>query len=240
MTLHPLDELLQSRCPTLMVPRYSDLPVMREEGHRYLIAADGLYIEVLRSWMHLRMRISDNNGFAFPYGSTEPIFNLGFTGESLLSTLKGFIEEARISAPHEAAGWLMFNPKTRQFSHIKPEMLSQGNAHVHYLRPDIRPDSLPVVDCHSHGHIPAFFSGEDNADDLPDDIKISFVIGSLDSTSPSIAMRLVGLGGINFDLTLWLQNLIPERVDAFTYSHCIAQYNEAGTDHAELRGQSHH
>ena len=96
-----------------------------------------------------------------------------------------------------------------------------------------------MVDCHSHGHIPAFFSGEDDQDDLADDLKISFVFGSLDSDNPSVAMRLVGLGGINFDLTLWLEQLIPNTSVGFSYSGCIAQYNGIESDHADQQ-QPHH
>lgn len=239
MNLHPLDELLQDRCPTLMVPRYADLPAMTEAGHRYLMAADGLYIEVLRPWLHLRMLISGNNGFSFPYGAIEPVFNLRFTGEALRASLTRFMHEAEQAAPKESAGWLMFNPKSGQLSFHRPELLSQGNAHVHYLRPEVREDSQPVVDCHSHGHIPAFFSGEDDQDDLADDLKISFVIGSLGSDTPTVAMRLVGLGGINFDLTLWLEQLIPNTSGGFSYSDCIAQYNGIESDHADQQ-QPHH
>ena len=50
-----------------------------------------------------------------------------------------------------------------------------------------------VVDIHSHGWAPAFFSSTDDADDRGA-MKISLVLGNLDRARPSSAMRLCMAG----------------------------------------------
>jgi len=48
-----LDAALQTACPTLMVPKYAELPAMDKPGQRFLSASDGLWIEIRRPWMHM-------------------------------------------------------------------------------------------------------------------------------------------------------------------------------------------
>ena len=108
----------------------------------------------------------------------------------------------------DTAAWLPYAPQAKTFLLSKLEYLEQGPGRVQYLRPTSSPDALPVVDCHSHASFPAFFSVTDVQDDKDDDLKIAFVVGSLNEEKPTIAMRLVGLGGVSIDLTEWITELL--------------------------------
>jgi PRTRC genetic system protein A len=66
-------------------------------------------------------------------------------------------------------------------------------ASLHYERPELGPDEVLVVDCHSHGRHPACFSTTDNEDDKHD-IKFALVVGNCSSPVPSFAMRLCAKG----------------------------------------------
>jgi PRTRC genetic system protein A len=52
---------------------------------------------------------------------------------------------------------------------------------------------LRVIDCHSHGTHPAFFSSTDDEDDRHE-TKFAFVVGNCASSVPSMAMRLCAKG----------------------------------------------
>ncbi|OGP24989.1 MAG: hypothetical protein A2X99_02280 [Deltaproteobacteria bacterium GWB2_55_19] len=44
------DRILQSMCPTVMVPAYSELEPLGKAGYRYLMARDGLFVEGKTAW----------------------------------------------------------------------------------------------------------------------------------------------------------------------------------------------
>lgn len=50
--MDPRDVALQSVAPVIMVPRYSDLEPLSQNGHRFLVADDGLWLEVYRPWLY--------------------------------------------------------------------------------------------------------------------------------------------------------------------------------------------
>jgi PRTRC genetic system protein A len=63
------------------------------------------------------------------------------------------------------------------------------------------------VDVHSHGILPAFFSGTDERDDRTDDAKLAFVVGNLDKTEVSVTMRFVGFG-LTLELSEWAASIL--------------------------------
>jgi PRTRC genetic system protein A len=58
MSLDVRDRLVQQHAPTIMVPTHSDLAPLTAAGHRYLAAADGLWLELRRPWLHMVWPIS--------------------------------------------------------------------------------------------------------------------------------------------------------------------------------------
>lgn len=205
--MNPRDLNLQNVAPTVMVPRFEPLAAIRPDSHRYLAAENGFYLEVARPWLHGVFQISESP-LRLPYGKVEPRFDLSIGSKLLKSGLSAFILAARRAAPDEYAAWLLFSPATRDIcSYYEPDVISKGRAHIDYERPVATPTSLPVIDCHSHGHFESGFSPTDDEDDLIDDVKIAFVVGSLNCENITISARLVGLG-LNICISEWAGALV--------------------------------
>ena len=52
------DVALQSVMPTVMVPRYSELEELATAGDRILMAANGVWLEVCRAWLYVRVLVA--------------------------------------------------------------------------------------------------------------------------------------------------------------------------------------
>lgn len=206
--MHKLDTILQDECPMVMVPLYGDLEPLAANGHRFLAAGNGFFVDVRRPWMTMRMKFADTGGFHLPYGKVKPFMRFNFGGKGLTTLLHQFIALAKESAAVETAAWLIYSPQDKTFRLANTDYLTQGTSSVQYLRPTASREALPVVDCHSHAGLPAFFSETDDKDDKDDDLKLAFVVGSLNEERPTIAMRLVGLGGVSVDLSEWVGELL--------------------------------
>jgi PRTRC genetic system protein A len=189
-----------------MCPRYGALALLETNTHRFIVGTDGLYIEIRRAWAHVILPIAPSS-IPLPYGRPPEVFEINLYQGALVHSLRHFIEEAQKNVFQEHAAWLMFDPASQQIGYFEPDVLSCSGSHIHYERPRARVDSLPIVDCHSHGMLEAYFSPRDDSDDLPDDAKLSFVVGNLDRMKPSVAMRFVGLG-TNVDLSKWVCSLL--------------------------------
>lgn len=203
--MNKLDQNLQSLCPTVMVPRFEQLQPLDANGHRFLAAGDGLWIEVKRSWLNARMPIASSS-LRLPYGMVEPVVDFRF-GRGLLPLLERFALEARAAFPDEHAAWLVWNEVTQQLEYESVEVIQQGVANISYDRPRFSPGRAPCVDLHSHGAFEAYFSDTDNTDD--DDTKLAICIGNCDEPAPTIAARLC-LQGAYTDLSEWLSRLLAD------------------------------
>ena len=49
------DVALQHSAPVVTVPRYGGFTPLVENGHRFLVTGDGLWLEARRPWMYLRV-----------------------------------------------------------------------------------------------------------------------------------------------------------------------------------------
>lgn len=203
--MNALDQALQAACPTVMVPRYEELALLTDDSHRFLIAGDGLHVEINRPWIQAILKVTDSP-IPLPYGRVPPRFNINLHRRALVGGLLHFIRRAREVSPLEHAAWLTFDPVEGAVGYIEPEIISRSENHIQYHRPDATSRCLPVVDMHSHGMLKAFFSGTDEVDDRTDDAKLAFVVGNLDQPHPSVVMRFVGFG-LSLDLTEWVQGL---------------------------------
>lgn len=215
--MNALDATLQSVCPTLMVPKHSPLVPMETDGHRYLVAANGFFVEVRRPWLHWTALVSPLP-VPLPYGTVEPQLEFKFTSNQLRQCLKAFMDEAVQASPDEHAGWFSFSGDGLRYEPV--HILGVSADIVRYERPVMEDGSVLAVDIHSHARCPAFFSGTDNSDDI-DDIKLSIVVGNLESDRPNVVARLTGLrdpnqprSGIDLDLSVWIDLLLPEALQA--------------------------
>lgn len=204
--MNQLDLVLQTVCPTVMVGRYEPLALLDSDGHRFLMAEDGVHVEVLRPWLHVISKVSEV-AVKMPYGQVPALFKINLHRRALAAGLRRFIGRAAELAPDEHAAWLTFDPDQGAIGYVEPLVISRGREHIQYRRPDATPSCLPVVDCHSHGTSPAFFSGTDDKDDRTDDAKLAFVVGNLDQPTPSVAMRL-SMMGLSIDLSEFVRSIL--------------------------------
>lgn len=202
--MNRLDVCLQAVCPTIMVPQYGEFVPLAAHGHRFLCACDGLYLEVERPWLHLVTQIAASQ-IPLPYGRVDEVTEFNFNG-SLAAHIVRFITSARDALPNEHAAWLAYDPASSGFEYLSPETLSVSGSHIRYQRPAPAEGHVLAVDIHSHGKLPAFFSGEDNLD-ASDDAKLEIVVGSLDKSIISMSCRLTACG-THHDLSEWLASLL--------------------------------
>ncbi|MGT2509652.1 PRTRC system protein A [Cupriavidus basilensis] len=191
--MHPMDSTLQQSFPTVMVPRFGDLAPMEGAGERLLAAEDGMFLEVSRPWLRLVRQIGKYHvKTAVPYGLVAETTYLR-CGKIPVHLIGKFAEMARAAMPNETGAWVVWNSVTRDFRLAPVIIRSQGRGHLDYDRPELSADEVLVLDCHSHGAHPAYFSSQDDIDDVHD-VKFAFVIGNCGADVPSLALRLCAKG----------------------------------------------
>lgn len=154
----PRDAILQAAFPTVPVPRFGELPELPIGRKRLLVAADGVYLEVRSTAVHARLRLADvetPNGacgeFLAPAGGR---LDQSWIGRLAALALAGGDQEVAAGIVLGHDGWLLHRPPT----------VSSSGGHVSY-RDDFDDDRL-LIDMHSHGAHPAYFSSTDDAADL--------------------------------------------------------------------------
>lgn len=191
--MNAADSVLQRSFPTVMAPRLEPVAPMEAFGERLLIAKNGVFLEVNQPWLSLVRRIAAYSvSTAIPYGevaeSTQLICNR--VPESLVGD---FARMARAASPYETGAWIVWNTTTKQFRLVPVTILSHTRSALRYEPPALKADEVRVVDCHSHGLHPAYFSTTDDTDDRHE-IKFALVIGNCGSKNPSMALRLCAKG----------------------------------------------
>ncbi|OJW51556.1 MAG: hypothetical protein BGO63_10515 [Candidatus Accumulibacter sp. 66-26] len=203
--LNRLDEVLQQVCPTVMVPRYEPLQDLDHEAHRFLVAQDGLYMDVLRPWLQLRLQISQSP-IPLPYGRVagKAVFNFG---DNFGDLFVQFTNAAREFLPAEHAAWFAFDAETQCLRYEPVEVTRRNMARITYERPVVSEHVRLAVDIHSHGCENAYFSPTDDLDDV-DDAKLAIVVGDLDKAQISVIARLVLPGGLVLDYSDFVRSLL--------------------------------
>ncbi len=200
--MHPLDHALFSACPTVCAPRFGTFEPMPTEGHRYINAELGVYKEIRRSWGHVIQQVA---ACSFPYGPITESLGISIDPHGIANMLTAFAAQARQAGAHETAAWGCVDPQANNALTLNPVVvIKAGIGHIRYERPRANPNQVPVFDCHSHGHLPAFFSREDDADDgSNDDLKVSIVLGNTHQSRLSLVARITA-HQINLDISDWL------------------------------------
>lgn len=191
--MNAADAVLQRSFPTVMVPRREAVEPMRSAGERLLMAENGVFFEISRPWISLVRRIASFSAFpAIPYGKCVEHTEL-ICGRVPDEIIGEFVSMARAAFPKETGAWILWSTTTHQFRLAPVGVLFHSSSALEYERPELGPDEVLIVDCHSHGAHPAYFSATDNADDQHD-IKFALVVGKCASPVPNFAMRLCAKG----------------------------------------------
>lgn len=186
------DTALQALTPSVMVPKFSQLDVMENAGHRFLVAGDGLWMEVKREWLTMCVPLALQYSVPMPFGSLKQKIKFSF-GTLPVTFLMQFVEEAKRHLPNECAAWFIWNEDTGA---MRFEMLTADNARsdlITYRCPELEEGEHFVADIHSHGSDHAFFSFQDNDDDQTE-TKIAVVVGNVDTDTPTMLTRLCANG----------------------------------------------
>ena len=194
--MQQVDAYVRRTTPTLTVPLGSALPEMTAPGHRYLLAADGLYGQFRRAWCDGAVQLARSQ-VPLPFGQAPQTLVLR-CARLPKQAIADFIHYARQALPNEVAAWLVWDeakPDPECWSLRLHGSISSSAGHIRYERPMLPSGQHAVVDLHSHGYAPAYFSEADNSDDRRgSEVQLAMVVGSLVNATPTIALRLCALG----------------------------------------------
>lgn len=187
MSMDPRDAVLQAACPVVPVPRFGDLSAA-PPGQRVLLARNGVFLEVTRSWLRYVVKLGDLPVKPpLPYGVVQEHLSFAF-GVIPMRLLDEFIAHGRRALPNETAGALLFSRTRAGLRLVLHEALEAGPAAVRYRINDMDADEELAIDLHTHSVLGACWSSTDNADDQG--VKVCGVFGNLDRPRPSAAFRL--------------------------------------------------
>jgi PRTRC genetic system protein A len=191
--IDPRDAVLQAHAPTIMMPRFSAITGLDHSGHRYLVAQDGLWIEVRRPWLQLLWPFAPSPA-PLPYGALEDTMEFGFEWDAFWVLVEQFRREACNALPNEHAAWFVWDEHAGRLFYRRLIAIDAGPAGIKLHRPQLAAHEHLAVDIHSHGTLPAGFSGTDDADDAGE-VKLSVVLGNLDDPGAETqSMRLCAHG----------------------------------------------
>lgn len=191
-----LDMATYNAAPVVAVPAYSEFAPLAENGHRFLLARDGLFLEVRRPWLHIIHQVAAQPAAVrIPYGVVASKFEFGFGRlGTALPQMREFAAHALTVAPLEAAASLIWNHVTSEWALKYPKTIGEATGgSIQFEQVELSEDESLVVDLHSHGAHSAFFSPTDDADDAGS-VKISGVFGSMGEDVKTAAFRLCVLG----------------------------------------------
>lgn len=202
MSLNTIDTILQSQFPTLMVPIHETWNPLNTVGHRFLMASNGIWLEMKRAWLYARVLLASQTSVPMPYGGLEQCVTIAQVPRLLLQS---FQEYAQSKLPNECAARIILNTSTQQMRLQLLESNDVGTGHINYKLDSLPSEEVTVLDIHSHGFHPVYFSGPasipqtDDADDIGE-TKIAGVIGFMKNQKgevvPSEALFRLCLNGL--------------------------------------------
>jgi PRTRC genetic system protein A len=181
------DAALQRACPVVAMPKFSPFEPLVQNGERIVLAANGTFLEVRRSWAHFVRKVGDV-GTIVPFGTLEESTTY-FTSKLPRELLIEFVQWAREDSHVEIGANIVWNEVTNEFRLVRSRTLHGSGSHLKYEIPDLAPSEHIVIDCHSHSHHKAYFSPTDDKDDAHA-VKIAFVVGNCNLVQQTMKMRL--------------------------------------------------
>jgi PRTRC genetic system protein A len=166
------DQIVFGETPTLMQPLHGEaLPKPETGKHRFVIASDVLYVE------------------AMPYGIIGSVGVRLVNGQIPKRILQDVCEKTLLCGECEWAGLVVWDKIRCEYALYEPDTISFSTRHISY-RNVLSDEYELVMDLHSHGRMPAFFSKTDDKSDLSG-FYIAGVVGNCDSGEPTFATRIV-------------------------------------------------
>lgn len=204
-----LDLALLKGAPVVVAPVKCQFQPLQENGHRFVMGAGGIFLEVRRPWLHAIQLVAPITDVTTPYGTVTPKLDLAFGRLGVaLPQMKEFAAHAMAASPIEAAGAIIWNSRDDTWRIDYPSVIGEATASsIQFEQPQLAEHEHLVIDVHSHGVLGAFFSTVDDADDAGT-VKISGVYGNLDRT-PTVAFRLCVLG-LKIPLTVPAEKIFTE------------------------------
>lgn len=182
-----MDRAILETFPMLVASQSGQVQLPSQPGTRFIAGNIGLIREVSTDWLVHRKVVAEAT---LPYGAVQTGFAINVAPP--VSLWREFAEQARKVLPNECAAVFVLNTETKEWRLAMREATYTSPELCRYVEPEIDDCEVKVVDIHSHGHAPAFFSRIDDIDDRGG-IKVSAVIGNVSSETPLIALRLVVL-----------------------------------------------
>lgn len=174
----PIDLMLQRHAPVEVVPVYGMFEPLATVGHRFLVARDGLWVEVKRAWGYIRWPVAQSRKVPIPAGELAREVDLKF-GRLPRWLVDDFVELAKEASPSEVGAVGVWDERTGEFQLVGTRTLQSGIGHLRYQRPEVPEGRHIVMDLHSHGPLKAYFSKTDLAD-TGSEVVICVVVGSVD------------------------------------------------------------
>lgn len=191
--MHSLDRVVLGQFPVYPMPRFGDHVPLISAGQRYIIGREGIKFEIRRPWLHAVVSVHDEPRIRLPYGDCPPDGLEMLCGPIPREFGQRFHQQALKSMPCETAAWVVWHDDGRGFQYLELAVLGASRDRVHFERPVLPSGTWLVMDFHSHGTYPAFFSSQDDMDDAGD-VKLASVLGNLDTGAPTVAMRVCLMG----------------------------------------------
>ncbi len=188
-----MDQIILEAFPLLAAKRSGELETPLKNGMRYVVTNKGLLREISLPWIYMIHSIASvSHGLKLPYGTCQERIEF-LCGPVPAEPIVEFIDLARQVCPIEVAGAILWNANTKKWRFEKRESTSSSSQFVDFKEVELRDGEHLVLDVHSHGDGPAFFSARDDKDDSGT-MRISLVIGDLHTPTPTTKMRLCMAG----------------------------------------------
>lgn len=191
MDQNKVDAVLQSHAPVMGVPLHGEFVSLAEPGHRFLVAADGLWLEARRAWIHILTPLALDGGVAKPYGQLQRTIRCELEGlpQELLNE---FVKQCEEAYPNETGAVVVWNEATGLMELRRTEEVVAGVGFLRAAWPTLNKEEHIVFDLHSHGPLEPCFSEKDVAD-TGGEVVMCGVIGWL-NTNPTLVLELFAAG----------------------------------------------
>lgn len=198
--MNVMDKTIQSSFPLVAATRYEELAESGNFGMRFIAAKSGLWREINLQWVRVVHRIAKATGpFNLPYGDLSESCELKFS-KVPLHFWKQLRADAVAALPNEMSAAFVWNGIDDTWRYAKRVAKIANPGYISYDEVELQEGEQVVIDMHSHGTGPAFFSSTDDADDAGS-MRISGVIGNVDREEITLSMRL------NMPQVSWLARL---------------------------------
>lgn len=192
--LHPCDRILFAQTPVIMMPRFGALPPLPVGRRRYVAAAEGLYVQARHHGLTLTLQQA---AVSLPFGPLAEDVHLvgGLIPRALYEEIRA---QVLAHSPQEWAGLVHWDSEAQRYALTEPRVLTRSAQHIRYDGHAIERERL-VLDVHSHGEGPAFFSDEDNRSD-EFGFHFATVFGGCQSPETLTARTRLVIDGAFFDI----------------------------------------